>query len=440
MGYVNTLRKSSLIGIFCLCIACGRAAKKVGGTLVSAKPVTVEKSHRRLFGFDLTAFNIVRGTLKRGDNLSAILSPYQVDYQKIAQAGKRRDAFDLRSLKAGKRYVLFNAKDAADSCEIFVYQPDLVHYVVLDMRDSLRIYKAQRPVTETLHEASGLIESSLYEAVKASGAPDLLSSGLSDLYAWTIDFFHLQKGDKFKVIYREKYVRDSLYIGMGAIEAAYFEHRGEPYYAFRYETDSARGIFGYYSCSAHSLRRQFLKAPLRFSHVSSHYSLHRFHPILHRWKAHLGTDFTAPYGTPIMATASGVVIASTYRRGNGNYVKIRHNRTYTTQYLHMSKRLVKRGQYVKQGQVIGRVGSTGWATGPHVCYRFWKNGRQVDPFRQHLPPAKPIKKSKRAAYLAYIKPLKAELDALLYHTSDSSYTVNEKRRRLPQTLKAPQHG
>ncbi len=411
-----------LTGLLCCCAACAREGKK--NTDVRAKPVSVKRPQPKLFGFDISAFKLVRGTVKKGDNLSAILSDYDVNYQKIMQASAMRDRFDPRSLQAGKKYVLFNAKDNSNSCQIFVYQPDEVHYVVVDLRDSPCVYKAKRKVVEVTRGASGCIQSSLYEAVKASGASDLVTLRLADVYAWSIDFFHLREGDRFKVIYKEKYVQDSVYVGMGAIEAACFEHRGKPYYAFRYEIDSAKGIVGYYSDSARSMRRQFLKSPLRFGHISSHYSLHRFHPILHRWKAHLGTDFVAPRGTPIRATSSGRVIASTYNHSNGNYVKIRHNATYATQYLHMSRRLVKRGQYVKQGDTIGLVGSTGWATAPHVCYRFWKNGRQVDPFKQHLPPAKSIKKSERAAYLAYIKPLKAKLDAMPYHeaSTDSNGT------------------
>lgn len=410
-------KKVLLTSLSCCCFACVKGSRKNASVLTEL--VAVKKPQPKLFGFDISAFKVVTGTVKKGDNLSAILSDHDVDYQKILQASAMRESFDVRSLQAGKKYVLFNAKDDSNSCQIFVYQPDRVHYVVVDLRDSPRVYKAKRKVVEVTRQASGCIQSSLYESVKAAGASDLVTLRLAGIYAWSIDFFHLQKGDRFKVIYKEKYVQDSVYVGMGAIEAACFEHRGKPYYAFRYETDSANGILGYYSDSARSMRRQFLKSPLRFGHISSHYSLHRFHPVLHRWKAHLGTDFVAPRGTPIRATASGRVIASTYNHSNGNYVKIRHNATYTTQYLHMSKRLVKRGQYVKQDDTIGLVGSTGWATAPHVCYRFWKNGRQVDPFKQRLPPAKSIKKSKRRAYLAYIKPLKAELDAMPYHEAST---------------------
>lgn len=416
-------KKLFSIGLLCLCLAC-KEGRNNNTTAISPKPIAIEKPHPKLFGFDISAFHIVRGKLKRGDNLSDILSPYHVDYQKILRAGKMRHPFDMRALCAGKPYVLFNSKETPKRCQIFVYQPDKVHYVVVDLRDSLRIYKAKRAVTKVTREATGVIETSLYDAVEAAHIDHAISSRLADIYAWTIDFFHLQKGDKFKVLYEEKYVRDSVCVGVGDIKAAYLEHKGKAYYAFRYQSGGAKGIADYYSASAHSLRGQFLRAPLRFGHITSHYSMHRFHPILHRWKAHLGTDFAAPRGTPIMATASGRVIASRYKRADGNYVKIRHNATYTTQYLHMSKRLVKRGQYVKQGQVIGLVGSTGWATGPHVCYRFWKNGRQVDPFKQHLPQARPLPKSKRAAYLDYIKPLKTKLDALPYQEARDSYAVN----------------
>lgn len=222
----------------------------------------------------------------------------------------------------------------------------------------------------------------------------------------------MQKNDKFKVIYEQKYIEDTIPAGVGRIKAAYFEHVGRPFYAFKFVSDSITGIEEYYDEEANHLRRAFLKAPLKFSRISSRYNLKRKIAHYGRVKAHKGTDFAAPVGSPIMSTANGRVTESRMKGANGNYVKIRHNSTYSTQYLHMKKRKVKVGEYVKQGQVIGWVGMTGSTSGPHVCYRFWKNGVQVDPLKQKLPPAEAMKAKIKPQYLEFIQPIKVELDAI----------------------------
>jgi len=243
------------------------------------------------------------------------------------------------------------------------------------------------------------------------GLNGYLAYEMSDIYAWTIDFFRLQKNDKFKLIYEQLYINDTIPVGIGNIKAAYFEHGGEPFYAFRFVADSTLNIPDYFDDKASNLRRQFLKMPVKFSRISSRYNLRRRIAYYgNRIRPHKGTDFAAPIGTPIMSTANGTVIASSYTSGNGKYVKIRHNGTYSTQYLHMSRRAVKVGQFVKQGQIIGYIGMTGHAAGPHVCYRFWKNGRQVDPLKQKLPAAKPMKKEIKSTYFKFIESLKNELD------------------------------
>ena len=238
-----------------------------------------------------------------------------------------------------------------------------------------------------------------------------------EIYAWTIDFRRLQKGDHFKVIYTDKFIDDTIYVGVSDIKAAYFNHNNEAFYAFEFETDSVKGIRDYFNEEAKNLRRAFLKMPVQFSRISSRYNLKRkiayYGNVV---RPHKGTDFAAPVGTPIMATANGTVIESARKGGNGNYVKIRHNATYTTQYLHMSKRKAKVGQFVKQGDVIGWVGMTGNTSGPHVCYRFWKNGVQVDPFRQKLPEADPISDNLKEKFLNYIQPIKQQLDNIQFQS------------------------
>jgi len=269
-------------------------------------------------------------------------------------------------------------------------------------------------VTVKRREVSGVITSSLSEAMQAQGLSNLLVYELSNIYQWSIDFFKLQKGDQFKMVYQEKYIDDTIFAGVEKVDAAVFKHSEEPYYAFRYLTDTISGQPSFYDAEAKALQSFFLKAPLNYSRISSRYTKRRFHPVQKRWKAHLGTDYAAPHGTPIVSTANGTVIASSYTSGNGNYVKVKHNGKYTTQYLHMTKRNVRNGQTVRQGDVIGYVGSTGLATGPHVCYRFWVNGKQVDPYRQNLPSAKHIEEELKDDYFAYIKPLQEELEQIPY--------------------------
>ena len=254
-----------------------------------------------------------------------------------------------------------------------------------------RVYKGEKEVEVRLKKATGIINTSLWITMEEKKLSPRLTHELSTIYAWTIDFFKIQKGDSFKVYYEDRYI-DGEYIGIGKIIASEFTHINQNYYAFYYKENSIRG--DYYNEKGETLRKAFLMAPVDYKRISSRYSKKRKHPVTGRWKGHFGTDYAAATGTPIWSTADGVVLKASYTRNNGNYVKIKHNNTYTTQYLHMSKIKsgIKKNIRVKQGDVIGYVGSTGLATGPHVCYRFWKNGKQVDPYKQKLPPGDPIKK------------------------------------------------
>ena len=303
----------------------------------------------------------------------------------------------------------------------FIYQPNLEEYVVINFHDSIHAYTSRKPIKYVEKEVSGTINSSISETLEEKGLSQVLANKLADdIYAWTIDFRRLQPGDRFKVIYSDKYIDDSIYAGVHDVKAAYFEHNGDSLYALRFVTDSLKNIVDYFSEDAKNLRRAFLKMPVKFGRLSSRYNLHRRIAYYgYKVRPHKGTDFAAPIGTPIMATANGTVIKSSYTRANGNYVKIRHNATYETQYLHMKKRNVKVGQFVKQGDVIGWIGMTGNTGGPHVCYRFWKNGRQVDPFKQKLPEAKPISDSLKVRYLDFIKPIRTQLDNIPFEDDNS---------------------
>ena len=366
------------------------------------------------FGYTLNNYTVVRDTVKRGDSFGTILENNNLFYPQIFNiVQKVKQVYDIRKINIGKPYTILFSKDSLKKPKVFIYQPNPIEYVLVSLTDSLWAEKKSKAVKLVEFEAEGTIESSLSETMEEKKLSPLLSNELSEIYAWTIDFFRLEKGDNFKIIYTAKYVDDSIYVGLNRIHSAYFEHRKKPYYAIEFETDPKRGIFEYFDEKGKNLRRAFLRSPVQFSRISSRYNLKRKIAYYGRVRPHLGTDFAAPINTPIRTTASGTVVKSGYTRGNGNYVTIKHNATYSTQYLHMKKRGVKKGQFVKQGDYIGTVGMTGNTSGPHVCYRFWKNGKQVDPLRQKLPEAKPISQDLKEKYLDYMKPKKLQLDSIV---------------------------
>ncbi|WP_299105890.1 peptidoglycan DD-metalloendopeptidase family protein [uncultured Winogradskyella sp.] len=391
----------------------------------------VEEEKILEFGFDRKNYEFKRDTIKSGDTFGVILERNNIGYPDIFQiAEKAKDTFDIRKLQVGKPYTLLyakkNLKDSIQKPTTFIYQNNLEDYVVIDFRDSIQAYRSKKPVTYVEKTATGIIESSISSTLEDKGLSQKLAYKMADeIYAWTIDFRRLQKGDRFKVIYTDKFIDDSIYAGVHNVKAAYFEHNGDSLYAFEFETDSIKGIVDYFNEDAKNLRRAFLKAPVQFSRISSRYNLKRRIAVYgYKVRPHKGTDFAAPIGTPIMATANGTVVESTRRGGNGKFVKIRHNDTYSTQYLHMSRQAVKKGEFVKQGDVIGYVGMTGNTGGPHVCYRFWKNGKQVDPFKQKLPEAKPISDSLKIKYLEYVKPIKQRLDDIFFLEAEPKIKEN----------------
>ena len=377
--------------------------------VIQEKPKIIEE-----FGYVLNDYKVIKDTIKSGESFGEILDRHHIDYPviyKIAAAAK--DTFDIRKLRAGKPYTILAKNDTTEQAQVFIYQRSKIEYLIVDFTDSIQTKFFRKKVKTVIKTASGIIESSLSEAIQKQELNYLLALEMADIYAWTIDFFHLQKGDSFKLIYEERFINDTISVGIGNITVAYFEHKNTPLYAFNFVTDSTKNINDYYDENAKTLRRKFLKAPLKFGRISSRYNLNRRIKYYgFRIKAHRGTDFAAPIGTPIMSTASGTVTESRYRGGNGNYVKIKHNSTYSTQYLHMKKRNVKVGDYVKQGDVIGWIGMTGNTAGPHVCYRFWKNGKEVDPFKQKLPSAAPIKESLKEDYFKFIEPLIKQIDSI----------------------------
>ena len=401
-----------------LTVGCGCSSDKADET-----PVAPPEPDVFAYGYKLNDLEVVRDTVQSGDTFADIFLENGFSYTDIYNINRKaKKTYNFRKIKPKRPYTFLFSKDSLASPVAFIYQPSMLDYVVVNLKDSVYAKKTKKEVTLRFFEAQGVITSSLSETLEAQRLSPLLAYDLSDIYAWSIDFFRLEKGDRFKIVYTQKYVDDSIYVGLNRIHAAYFEHRKKPYYAIEFESDAARGITEFFDEKGKNLRRAFLQAPVQFSRISSRYNKRRRISYYGRTKPHYGTDFAAPVGTPIRATASGTVVASGYTRGNGNYVTIRHNGTYKTQYLHMKKRKVRKGQQVKQGDLIGTVGMTGYTSGPHVCYRFWKNGKQVDPFRQKLPEAKPIEPKLKEKYMVYMQPLKETLDCITFYNSETSIT------------------
>jgi murein DD-endopeptidase MepM/ murein hydrolase activator NlpD len=377
-----------------------------------------EEPTQYLYGLPVDSFQVTQSEIKKNQYLGTILNGLGVPAQTIDQIVKTaKPIFDFRKIRPGKPYTAFVTADSNAQLAYFVYQPYKTEFVVVDLTDSVHVYMGEKEVVTKIRKASGVITSSLSKTMSDQHLSPNLSVRLADLYAWTIDFYRIQKGDYFQVIFEEQYV-DSERIGAGRILAANFNSYGQNNYAFAYDQGDGED---YFNEDAESLRRAFLQSPLKFGRLTSAYTKRRFHPVQKRYKAHLGTDYAAPTGTPIMAVGDGVVIAAKYAKYNGNYVKIRHNGTYTTQYLHMSRigKGIKPGVRVKQGQTIGYVGSTGLATGPHVCFRFWKNGQQVDHRREKLPASKPIKKEELEPFKAHAAEWKSKLDSIEVVTPNS---------------------
>lgn len=384
---------------------------------VEVEPVVpeeyVEEIVAEAYGFNLNEYELSEDTIRNGDNLGKIFSEHNLNATQVHNViEKVKDSINVRNIRIGQTYALLKSKKDANKLAAFIYHPNKMGYQVIDLRDSVHAYTKMYPVTIKRRTITSAIEGSLSVSLQKQGVDQTLATRMSQIFAWSIDFFKLQPEDRFAVTIEEKYINDTVYIGIDKIDAAYFNYRGKDLYSFPYQRPGSKGI-EYYDEEGKPMKSMFLKAPLKFFQITSRYSKNRFHPVQKRWKAHGGTDYAAPSGTPIMATASGVVERAGYTAGNGNYVKVKHNGTYATQYLHMSKILVKKGQYVNQGDIIGRVGSTGLATGPHVCYRFWKNGVQVDPLNQVLPNSEPMDKKDIPAYQEHIKTLKLELDQVL---------------------------
>ena len=386
---------------------------------ISEKSVPVIKANE--FGLYTDSLNESKQIIKRNETFGSILHKFNISQATLLKIKKAsQNIFNIREIAAGNNYYTFTYPDTSEILYYLVYEKDPINFIVFDFRDSVKVYNGEKEVEFKTKTVSGEINYSLYNSLSQKEADPELIYRLAKVYAWQIDFFRLQKGDCYKVIYEEKYV-DNKPIGINKIIAADFKHDGQNFYAIRFKQDNVSEFFDQ---DGNSLMKVFLKAPLEYSRISSRYSKRRFHPILKRFRPHLGVDYAAPTGTAIHSVGDGVVIEAKYSRWNGRFVKIRHNSVYSTQYLHMSRiaKGIKPGVSVKQGEVIGYVGSTGLATGPHLCFRLWKNGFQVNPLKEKIPPSHPVKEENLNAFNKKKESILKELKEIQLPSDENSPT------------------
>lgn len=365
-----------------------------------------------LYGINVDSCLVIQEKVKRNQSLSDILTQFGVGPSAVHELAQlSRAQFDVRRIKAGNPYTLIMEEDSLRRLLYFIYEENHSDHVIFCLKDTLWVTRGAKPIAKDLVAATGTIESSLWNALVHRDDDPNLANELSEVYAWTIDFFGIQKGDAYKVIYEEMSVEGKS-IGIGKVMAAHFQHYGKDFYAFRFEDD---GQAGYYDENGENLQRAFLKAPLKFKRISSKFSHSRLHPVLKIRRPHHGIDYAANYGTPVYSIGEGVVTHKGWDpKGGGNYVKIKHNSTYSTAYLHLSgfAKGLSTGSRVSQGQLIGYVGSTGMSTGPHLDFRFYRNGQPVDPLKVESPPSEPVHGDLLPAYLQMAGSMKMWLDSL----------------------------
>jgi murein DD-endopeptidase MepM/ murein hydrolase activator NlpD len=342
-----------------------------------------------MYGIPSDSFDLISGHIKRNGFLSEILLKHGVSMREIDQALKNsRSVFDVRKIRSGNNYILFCDRNSEARARYFVYEHDPTTCYVFSFNDSLNITPFKKAIKSEIKYSSGTIETSLWDAMVYGGLHRSLVSDMSNIFAWTVDFFGLQKGDNFKVVYEEFFI-DGESLGTGRIYGAQFNRTGSSITAIPFIQD---GKESYFDVDGNSLRKAFLKAPLEFSRISSHFSSARMHPILRIVRPHYGVDYAAPIGTPVKAIGDGKVTAATDEGASGRMVRIQHNSVYATGYLHLSRfgEGIAPGKFVKQGDIIGYVGSSGLSTGPHLDFRFYMNGSPVDPLKVDAPPVEPI--------------------------------------------------
>lgn len=361
-------------------------------------------------GFSTDSLKMIEGNVKSGQFFSNLLGDLGMSQNDAYNLSIACDSvFDVKSLRVGNAY---SAYYSGSSLEYLVYESDRSSSIVFRCRPPYSAWIYRKPVTVEERYADVTINTSLWNDMRAAGVSPLLILSLSDIYAWTIDFFGLQKGDRFRVLYDEK-MCDGEVLAVDTVRYAVFSHNGDDLPMIMYDQKDGGNIW--WNDKGESMRKAFLKAPLQYSRISSGFSYARRHPVTRRVQPHTGVDYAAPKGTPVMTIGDGVVTSVKYEGAGGNTVRIRHNSVYSTAYLHLSKyaKGLKAGQRVRQGEVIGYVGSTGRSTGPHLDFRVWKNGSPINPLKMESPPAEPIKEESKPAFEAAARQYRARIDTVL---------------------------
>ena len=398
-----------------------------------------DAQHNIVFGIVADDYRMVRDQIRQGETLGAILGRYGVspaDVDKLDR--KAREIFPLRNIRAGQSYTVFIHEDSLNAPHVdhFVYERSVSDYVVFSFAgDSINIVPGQHEIRVERRKQTAVIESSLWGAIQKANLSYALAAELEDIYQWSVDFAGVQKGDSFTVVYDEKFV-DTVQVGIGRVWGARFTHNGRDYYAIPFKQN---GKISYWEYDGGSLRKQLLKAPLKFTRISSRFSNARLHPVHKVYRPHHGVDYAAPKGTPVHAVADGTVVFRGWGGGGGNTIKIKHPGNLMTGYLHLSgfAKGIKQGSHVSQGQLIGYVGSTGTSTGPHLDYRIWKNGTPINPLTVPQEPAEPIAKENRAAFEYVRDMVVAELDG---EVTDSMRIVQVDSVVVPVGYKPAQRG
>lgn len=416
-----TLRDKLLLLLTLICVVVSIVVLSTRGTNggSSIEVEEVEEDLRQyLYGVCIDSLDVYRSEVKQGETLSTLLDKYGVSQTRVNQmVVSSKEIFDERTFRGGNKYAILSTPDSLSEVKYFIYEINRIDYIVYNLSDTITAAKgAKDVVTNRLHK-EGVIESSLWNAMVDQGVNATLATSLSDVYQWSIDFFAIQKGDRFNVVYEEQFVEDKS-IGIGTIYGAIFEHGSSNHYAirFEYEDDKGETVVGYWDEEGKSLRSMFLKAPLNYSRISSRFSNSRYHPVLRISRPHHGVDYAAPAGTPVQAIADGVVTFRAYKGQNGNYIRLKHANRYESGYLHLKSfaKGITVGSRVKQGQVIAYVGSTGVSTGPHLDFRIWLASKPIDPLKLQVIKGKDIESKYRDQFMRVRDRIVAELEGREY--------------------------
>ena len=381
--------------------------------------------HSYIYGVCIDSLNLNEYEILPGDNPAIIFSRLGFSATKSDSISKAAaHVLDPTKIRAGMNYCTLTTQDSLETIRYITFAKSMTEYVVINLTtDYIYAYEYQKEITHKRRYVEGTINSSLWNVIKEKGVSPLLALKISDVYAWQIDFFDVKEGDSFQAIYNEAFIDDSVALGIASIDAAIFTHQGITFTAIPFMQDSVRE---YFDPEGNSLRKAFLKAPLDFFRITSRFSNARFHPSLKRYRAHHGVDYAAPTGTPVKSIGAGTVIAKGYMNGGGHTIKISHNSTYTTSYMHLSgyAKGLNVGSHVQQGEVIGYVGSTGLSTGPHLDFRVYKNGTAVNPLTIDAPPSLPIRPELKDSFMLVQKRYITELDSLHQNYTDSVIEIN----------------